>query len=105
MALDAPSKIYSKIDTKNTTIFCEVKSCITSENLKMLSQANINFLQPRIESFSTPMLDLVNKGAKGCQQVSFMKNCISYKIRTIWYFLIGFPGENKIVYEKYLYDI
>jgi ribosomal peptide maturation radical SAM protein 1 len=85
-----PSLIREKSEAN---IFYEVKANLSKEQLKMLKEANINPIQPGIESFSTHVLDLMKKGVRGIQNVQLLKWCKEYDVEVFWNILWGFPGE------------
>ena len=53
----------------------------------------MNFLQPGIESLSTPILALMRKGVTALQNVRLLKWCAEYGIHVFWNVIYGFPGE------------
>jgi ribosomal peptide maturation radical SAM protein 1 len=89
----------------NTTIFYEVKADLKEEEMEILSRAGVKEIQPGIESLATSTLKLMKKGTTAIQNISFLKNCLTYGIQPVWNLLIGFPGETETVYRKYLADI
>lgn len=89
----------------NTTIFYEVKADLSEEDLKILSKAKVNCIQPGIESLATSTLKLMRKGTSSFQNLTLMKNALMNDVELVWNILIGFPGEGEGVYEKYVRDI
>src|SRR5205823_5236271 len=63
-------------------------------------RAGVKQLQPGIESLSTPILRLMDKGVTGLQNVRLLKWCEEIGIRLDWNFLYGFPGEDPAEYEQ-----
>ena len=53
----------------------------------------MNFLQPGIESLSTPILLLMRKGVTAFQNVRLLKWCAEYGIHVFWNVIYGFWGE------------
>ena len=90
---------------ENSTIFYEVKADLSEEDLKVLSQAKANCIQPGIESLATSTLKLMKKGTSSFQNLTLMKNSLLNDVELVWNILIGFPGEREEVYEKYVRDI
>jgi len=83
------------------TFFYEVKASLTSEELEILANAGVIEVQPGIEALATSTLKLMKKGTTAFQNIQFLTNCIRYSIIPHWNVLIGFPGEEESVYEKY----
>lgn len=75
-------------------LFFEVKSNLSKEQVKMLSEAGITEIQPGIESINTHVLKLMNKGVTALQNIQLLKYCKQYYIYPVWNILTGFPGEN-----------
>jgi hypothetical protein len=57
-------------------------------------------VQPGIESFSTKILRLMQKGVKGIQNVAFLKFAMEYGVAPAYNILGGFPGEDPFEYER-----
>jgi ribosomal peptide maturation radical SAM protein 1 len=89
------------------TIFYEIKvgKMMTEEAMQILSNAGVKEVQPGIESLSTPTLKLMRKGTTAFQNLIFLKNCLLCDISPMWNFLLGSPGEEEAVYQKYFTDI
>ena len=60
----------------------------------------MNFLQPGIESLSTPILALMRKGVTAFQNVRLLKWCAEYGIHVFWNVIYGFPGEPPEEYAR-----
>jgi ribosomal peptide maturation radical SAM protein 1 len=101
-----PKEVAPFIDVPpKTVIFYEVKADLNEEEIKALSNANVNLIQPGIESLATSTLKLMKKGTTAFQNIIFLKHCATYGVQPIWNILVGFPGEEEEVYRKYLRDI
>ena len=90
---------------QNVGIFYEVKADLTEEEVKIISDAHVRWVQPGIEALNTSTLKLMKKGSSVFQNLQLLKNCIAYDVNPGWNLLIGFPGEHEDVYKKYLKDI
>lgn len=90
---------------ENVEIFYEVKADLSEEDMQVLSNARVKFVQPGIEALATPVLKLMKKGTSSIQNLFLLKNCVLYDISPEWNLLVGFPGEQEDVYGKYLEDI
>lgn len=82
--------------------FYEVKSNLTQEQLGLLARGGVRRLQPGIESLSTHVLKLMNKGTTAIQNVRLLKWGLYYGMSIAWNVLTGFPGERAEDYEQQL---
>ena len=73
--------------------FFEVKSNLSKERIAALARAGVERVQPGIESLSTDVLRLMDKGVTAAANVNFLRWCRHYGIRAGWNVLWGFPGE------------
>lgn len=83
-------------------VFFEVKTNLTENQIQLLSEAGICWVQPGIESLSDGALKHMNKGATALMQIAFLKFCIENGIRTTWHILAGFPGDEARWYDEIL---
>lgn len=74
-------------------IFYEVKANLTRAQVKGLAAAGITQLQPGLESLSSNVLRLMNKGVRAAQNVNLLRWAKYYGIGVTWNILWGFPGE------------
>ncbi|HYW09384.1 MAG TPA: RiPP maturation radical SAM C-methyltransferase, partial [Longimicrobium sp.] len=86
-------------------IFYEVRADLNEEDFRVLARARVRWIQPGIEALNTSTLKLMKKGTSAFQNIMFLMNCARFDITPAWNLLIGFPGEEMAVYEKYLADI
>jgi ribosomal peptide maturation radical SAM protein 1 len=83
-------------------LFYEVKSNLTREQIRMLSAAGVNRVQPGIESLSDHVLQLMRKGTTGLRNIQTLKWCHEYGVGADWNLLYGFPGETAADYQETL---
>jgi ribosomal peptide maturation radical SAM protein 1 len=74
-------------------LFFEVKSNLTREQIRLLSQAGVRHVQPGIESLNSTVLRLMNKGVTAAQNVNTLRWARYYGIDVGWNVLWGIPGE------------
>jgi ribosomal peptide maturation radical SAM protein 1 len=99
-------EVLPKIETPpSSIIFYEVKADLHEEDVQILAKARVKEIQPGIESLATTTLKLMKKGTTAFQNLELLKHCVTYAIMPVWNLLVGFPGEGKEVYEKYVRDI
>lgn len=86
----------------NMAIFYEVKADLSEQDIAVMANARIKFMQPGIESLATSTLKLMKKGTTAFQNVRLLQCCALYDIQPEWNLLIGFPGEGEEVYRRYV---
>ncbi|UOZ05330.1 RiPP maturation radical SAM C-methyltransferase [Amycolatopsis sp. WQ 127309] len=79
-------------------IFYEVKANLTRAQLKVLAAAGVTRLQPGLESLSSEVLRLMDKGVRAAQNVNLLRWAGYYGIAVGWNILWGFPGETAEAY-------
>lgn len=83
-------------------LFYEEKSNLSLQKLRMLKAAGVVRIQPGIESLSTPLLRLMDKGATAAQNVALLRYALSVAMDIIWLILYRFPGDSAEHYEQML---
>ncbi|HEX3028562.1 MAG TPA: RiPP maturation radical SAM C-methyltransferase [Clostridia bacterium] len=93
--------LFSALQERNLNldIFWEVKPNLSMKQLKTLSEAGLKKVQAGIESFSTEVIRLIEKGSTRLKNVQFVRNCFSLGIHVSYNFLFGFPGEKPEYYN------
>jgi ribosomal peptide maturation radical SAM protein 1 len=81
-------------------IFYEIKSNLRRPQVEMLKRAGISWLQPGIESLHSAVLELMDKGVQGWQNLQLLKWSRELGIRLTWNLLWGFPGEEDAWYAE-----
>jgi ribosomal peptide maturation radical SAM protein 1 len=81
-------------------MFYEVKANLKRAQLAALRRGGVRYIQPGIESFSSPVLKLMRKGVSGAQNVQLLKWCEEIDILAAWNILAGFPGEDPGEYAR-----
>lgn len=82
--------------------FIETKANLSRRQVKEYKRAGIDFMQPGIESLSSHVLDIMNKGITALANVACLKYCREAGLRPSWNLLHGFPGETREDYEQTL---
>ncbi|HSQ24013.1 MAG TPA: RiPP maturation radical SAM C-methyltransferase, partial [Pyrinomonadaceae bacterium] len=82
------------------TLFYETKANLKKEHLWAMRQAGIVAFQPGIETFSTPLLKLMDKGVTALQNIRLLKWCAELGIHARWNFIYGFPQEPIDEYDR-----
>jgi len=81
-------------------IFYDLKANMTRSEVATLRDANVKLIQPGIESLSTPLLRLMDKGVRASQNLALLKWCREDGIRPLWNLLCSIPGEDDSHYEE-----
>lgn len=89
----------------NMDLFYEVKADLVEDDFRVLARARVKLIQPGIEALNTSTLKLMRKGTSSFHNLQFLINCVRYDISPGWNLLIGFPGEEIAIYDKYLQDL
>lgn len=81
-------------------LFWETKANLTRAQVVGLRDAGVRTIQPGIETLSSSILALMNKGVTALQNVRLLKWCAANGVMPIWNFLYGFPGEPEDEYAR-----
>jgi ribosomal peptide maturation radical SAM protein 1 len=95
-----PWLVQTRAAGNDWTFFYEVKANLRKEQLAMMRDAGIVWIQPGIESLSSRVLKLMDKGITGLQNIRLLKWAREYGIKVSWNLLYGFPGEEPADYEE-----
>ncbi|HJO92493.1 MAG TPA: RiPP maturation radical SAM C-methyltransferase [Victivallales bacterium] len=101
-----PKDVFFELNVPNDIeIFYETRANLSLQELQSMAAANIKFIQPGIESFSSSTLKLMNKGTTAFSNIVFLKKCLLANIGLEWNLLIGTPGELESSLEKLFNDL
>jgi len=78
----------------------EMKPSLRKEQARALLDAGLGAAQLGIETFSTPILKLIGKGANSIQNLQALKWFSAAGIEVKWNILYGFPGEPPEEYAR-----
>lgn len=81
-------------------IFYETKSNLKREQVQLLAQAGVLWIQPGIESMHDDILRLMDKGSSALMNVQLLQHAREFGVRVIWNFLVCFPGEQDECYSQ-----
>ncbi len=100
------TEVFPHLQTPaHVSIFYEVKADLKEREMEVLARAGVTAIQPGIEALSTSTLRLMRKGTTAFQNLKFLKSCLAHGIDPQWNLLVGFPGEEDGVYQKYWEDL
>jgi ribosomal peptide maturation radical SAM protein 1 len=83
-------------------LFYETKANLRKDQVALLRAAGVAAIQPGIESLSSEVLSLMQKGVRGLQNVQLLKWCREFGVEVAWNLLYGFPHESRDAYEHTL---
>ncbi|MFC5250695.1 RiPP maturation radical SAM C-methyltransferase [Streptomyces nigrescens] len=83
----------------------EIKANMRRTQLRTLAEAGMIYVQPGIESLNSRVLDLMDKGVSGCQNVRMLRDGAETGLSVSWNYLHGFPGESAADYEPVIAQI
>jgi ribosomal peptide maturation radical SAM protein 1 len=81
-------------------LFYELKANLRRDQIRLLSEAGVSSIQPGIESLSTPVLRLMDKGITAIRNVNTLRWAAYYGVDVAWNILYGFPGERPEHYRE-----
>ena len=80
----------------------EQRPDLSFEDLSRLKQAGVNIIKTGIESLSTGLLKVMNKGVTASQNLLLLRHACSLGLAVSWNLLWGFPGDEPECYEETL---
>jgi ribosomal peptide maturation radical SAM protein 1 len=73
----------------------EIKSNLKRAQLQTLADAGLIYVQPGIESLNSRVLDLMDKGVSGPQNIRMLRDGQTTGLSVAWNYLHGFPDESE----------
>lgn len=73
-------------------LFYETKANLKHEQVKMLAEAGVGWIQPGIESLDDNVLRLISKGNSTLMNLQLLKWAMEFGIHVSWNLLSGVPG-------------
>jgi ribosomal peptide maturation radical SAM protein 1 len=83
-----------------TEIFYEIKANLSLSDVELLKNAGIVWIQPGIESLSTPVLKLMDKGTTALQNLRLLRYAAELGVGVAWNLLYGFPSEDPREFDR-----
>lgn len=75
-------------------LFYETKANLRRNQVRLLHEGGIVWIQPGIEGFHDDLLRLMAKGNSAMTNLQLLKYTREFGIHTTWLLLFGFPGED-----------
>jgi len=82
------------------SLFYETKANLKRDQVELLAQAGVKWIQPGIESLDDRVLALIGKGNSAMMNVQLLKWSSECGIHASWNMLCGFPGESDAWYAE-----
>lgn len=90
------------LSKRDYSLACEIKANVQEANLRALADAGFVDVQPGIESFSSEILRLMDKGVRAARCVYLMRVGRALGIKVFYNVLHSFPGEGIEPYRRML---
>jgi magnesium-protoporphyrin IX monomethyl ester (oxidative) cyclase len=74
-------------------LFYETRSSLTRDQVRLLAQAGVTYIQPGIEALNDSLLRFMRKGVSTFENLQTLKYAREFGLRPVWHLLAGFPGE------------
>ncbi|MFA6807563.1 MAG: RiPP maturation radical SAM C-methyltransferase [Eubacteriales bacterium] len=89
-----------KAKFEDIKLFYEVRCNLSREELVILHDAGVNFIQAGVEAVDNELLDLMHKGTNSCQNLQVIKWCEELDVYIAYNFLYAIPGESREAYRR-----
>ncbi len=96
------STLIPALSNRDYSLACEIKANVQEENMQLLADAGFVDVQPGIESFSSEILRLMDKGVRAARCVYLMRVGRAVGIKVFYNLLHSFPGEGIEAYRRML---
>jgi ribosomal peptide maturation radical SAM protein 1 len=86
----------------NKKLICETRVNLTPGQITMMKKCGLDRIQVGIESLSTRLLKILNKGTSALNNIRFLRDCREGGVQVIWLFMVGIPGDSNEDYADQL---
>ncbi|SAL06943.1 radical SAM domain-containing protein [Caballeronia arationis] len=80
--------------------FVETKANLKKNQVEEMAENGIRWIQPGVESLSTSMCELLDKGTNCLTNLALLKFCLEEGIHVSWNMLVGAPGESDVWFDE-----
>jgi ribosomal peptide maturation radical SAM protein 1 len=81
-------------------LFYETKANLKRDQVRLLADAGVRFIQPGIESLDDHVLRLIGKGNSALMNLQLLKWSAEFGVHPAWNMLCGVPGESDEWYAE-----
>ena len=81
-------------------LFFEAKANLNAQQVQLLHDAGVAWIQPGIESLNSHVLQLMGKGVSALQNVRLLKCCEQFGVYPTWNIIYHTPGETADDYDQ-----
>jgi ribosomal peptide maturation radical SAM protein 1 len=81
-------------------LFFEAKANLKPQQVRLLHDAGVAWIQPGIESLSSHVLKLMGKGVSALQNVRLLRSCQQFGVYPTWNIIYNTPGETAADYDE-----
>ena len=85
--------MFLKEEARPYTLFFEIRTDLSKEQIRTLRAAGMVICQPGIESLHSDALKAMKKGVTAWQNIQTLKWCRQYGIKAKWSILHDIPGD------------
>lgn len=93
-------ELFPRMVETPVPMFVEMRAHVSRKHLHAMRDAGVAMVQIGVESLSTPILKLIDKGTTAIQNVRVIKWCAELGIRAFYNLIYGFPGEPAEEYDR-----
>jgi ribosomal peptide maturation radical SAM protein 1 len=87
-------------DCDKLSMFVETRAHVSRTQLAAMRGAGVTMVQLGIESFSSEVLRIIDKGTTALQNIRVIKWCAELGIQAFYNVIYGFPGEPEAEYAR-----
>lgn len=100
------AQVFPRLDTPSGVVmYYSAKALPDERDVATISRAGIKIIQLEVEALATAALKAMRTGGTSFNNVLCLKHCLRHGVYPVWNILVGFPGEQEAMYQKYLRDI
>jgi ribosomal peptide maturation radical SAM protein 1 len=92
--------LFPQMGETPVPMFVETRAHVSKEHLRLMRDAGVMMVQLGIESLSSPVLKLIDKGTNAIQNIRMIKWCAELGVKAFYNLIYGFPGEPAEEYER-----
>jgi len=83
-------------------MYFEITSNMTRDQMRLLNDAGVTWVQPGIESLHDDLLKLLNKGNAAINNIALLKYAREFGLRASWNLLYDIPGDGDSLNTQHL---
>ncbi len=84
----------------NRKLICETRAHLSPEQIALMKKCGIDRILVGIESLSTRILKILNKGSSALNNIRLLRDCLEIGVDVVWLLMLGIPGDRAEDYEE-----